>query len=504
MKANKKLGQFFTDKKIANIMVKWVTQNSPETLLDPAVGAGVFLKAADKKIKKYACEIDDNIIKNFALYNMDWELFENDYLLQNFPFKFDAVVCNPPYNKFQQIKNRSEYIKILKEKYNVSLSGYSNLCVYFLIKSINELNTNGRCCYLVPYEFLNTGYGEKIKEYFLKTGVVDTILKFNSGLKLFDDAITTSCILFIENKKHKGINFLCIDSLNDIENFNLDKQKKTENNVFTDYQKLKSEEKWLKYFFDYKSNNIYFNQSNDDFVPFSAIAQVKRGIATGNNHFFTLNSSLINQYHLSSEVCLPCICKSPDVSDLFFTSDTFNELLNKDKKIYLFNGANAVTNSDFNYIKYGEENNVDKSYLTSHRNPWFAIENKEPSPIWISVFSRNKLKIIRNKTSVKNLTTFHGIHFKKNVSEEMINMMFCYLITPAAQNMLYMNKREYGNGLDKFEPNDLNNAYIINLNKIKESEKKEILNIYSELQLNQNTEKYINELNNIFLSYIKF
>ena len=48
-----------------------------------------------------------------------------------------------------------------------------------------------------PINELDEKIGEKIKEYFLKTGVVDTILKFNSGLKLFDDAIKQTANLRI-------------------------------------------------------------------------------------------------------------------------------------------------------------------------------------------------------------------------------------------------------------------------------------------------------------------
>ena len=57
------------------------------------------------------------------------------------------------------------------------MSGYSNLCVYFLVKSMNELNENGKCCYIIPYEFMNTGYGKGIKQYLLDSKMLKTMAK---------------------------------------------------------------------------------------------------------------------------------------------------------------------------------------------------------------------------------------------------------------------------------------------------------------------------------------
>ena len=172
-----------------------------------------------------------------------------------------------------------------------------------------------------------------------------------------------------------------------------------------------------------------------------------------------------------------------------------------DKNVYIFDGTKAKIKNDFLYIEYGEKLGVNKTYLTSHRNPWFAIEQKDTAPILISVFNRDKIKFIRNKCNVKTLTTFHNLFFKqKNITEEEINIFFSYLLTPIAQEILYLNKREYGNGLNKFEPNDLNNAMVINIDKIEIKDRNEILKLYNQLKLEEN-EIFIKELNSIFLKY---
>lgn len=204
---------------------------------------------------------------------------------------------------------------------------------------------------------------------------------------------------------------------------------------------------------------------------------------------------MINKLKLSENVCIPCISKSQDVKCINLTQTEFNKLINENKKVYVFDGTKATTDGDKAYIKYGEEMEYNKSYLTSHRKPWYSIENKDIPSIFISVFSRNKLKIIRNEAGVNSLTTFHSL-FINDKSDE--NLYFCYLITPIAQKILLNNKREYGKGLNKFEPNDLNESFVLNMDVISENDKEFILSMYEDLNKIK-----INILNNLFLKYIK-
>ena len=316
------------------------------------------------------------------------------------------------------------------------------------------------------------------------------IIRFDNKLNLFKGALTTSCILLLENKSHSYVDFINVTDLSDLNNYN----KTTKKRIL--YNDLDCKEKWLKYFSD------QIDQTFSNLVQLKDICTVKRGIATGCNGFFTLSTQEILKKNLSKASCVPCLCKSPDIKSLILDQSVFEEMDRDNKKLYLFDGEKASTISDFNYIKEGEKQGIDKGYLTSHRNPWYAIEQKQIAPIWISVFSRNKIKIIRNELSIKNLTTFHGVYFHDELKkEEDINIFFCYLLTPVAQKIMYMNKREYGDGLDKFEPNDLNNSYVLNTQVLKLQDKKIIIDIYNKLKIQESID-LISELNSIFSSYV--
>ncbi len=496
---NKKqeLGQFFTSPIIANFMCNLVYHKTAKSVLDPAVGKGVFLKGLEEKKEKnlqyLAYDIDDEMINTAnSILKTNVEYKNEDYLLSDIKIKPDIIICNPPYNKFQEITNRNEYIKLFKEKYNFEISGYSNLCIYFLIKSLFELNENGKCAYIVPFEFLNTGYGERIKKFFIQSKFLKVIYKFDSNLLLFDDALTTSCILVFEKKEHEKVEFVLVDNIDEIE------KNCFKNSKFYSYDKLNHKKKWNEYF------SFNETKSYNNLIEFSRLARVKRGIATGGNAFFTLNKKQIQTIGLSSDSLVKCICKSPDIKKLVFQESDFQELYTSNKKVYLFNGNNATNENDLAYINYGEINNFDKSFLTSHRSPWYSLENKEIAPIWISVFNRNALKVVRNETQSKNLTTFHGVYLNDEYNNaKTANILFCYLLTPVSQHILKTNKREYGGGLDKFEPNDLNNAQILNIEVISADDSIKILSLYELLKRNEQCySEVIETLNSIFCSYL--
>lgn len=495
MDNKKKFGQFFTNPIIAEFMTKIAIYDDTINFLDPAAGPGVFVQFANKvnsDLKIDAYEIDHKMILNYNNeIKFKTNLINEDFLYSNTNV-YDSIVCNPPYNKFQEIPDRVKLIKLFNDKYNIKLSGYTNYCIYFLIKCLNSLKNNGRCVFIIPYEFMNAGYGEKVKEYILKNKLLKTLIKFNNGLKLFDDAMTTSCILIFENCCHDKIKFIDVSDIEDLDYILTEDYDKITTLDYS-YDNLNFKEKWSKYF---ETRNMKYN----NLVDFKKIAQVKRGIATGNNNFFSLNKSDILKNSLSEEVCIPCVSKSPDITEIVMTKEYFDSLVQLNKKMFVFDGRNKKSEHDEAYIKYGETINVDKSYLNSHRTPWYGIEDKKPAPIWISVFSRNKLKVIRNEMMISNLTTFHGIYLKENY-EKYTNVLFCYLQTPIAQKILKLNKREYGEGLDKFEPNDINNSLILDFSIISLEDITKINDVYSNLLETKNID--IDNLNNIFLKYIE-
>lgn len=67
-----------------------------------------------------------------------------------------------------------------------------------------------------------------------------------------------------------------------------------------------------------------------------------------------------------------------------------------------------------------------------------------------------------------------------------------------AKDILLDNSRQYGNGLSKFEPNDINKGYVADLRKLSEDETGFVLAVYEYLKNDDCYEKATNMLDDFF------
>jgi adenine-specific DNA-methyltransferase len=458
----KAYGQFFTPSLVAHIMAKWVTENKPKTILDPAFGLGIFYEEISK-INLYnqwhftGYEIDNNILSylNYDNNNKNLNIINRDYLDSDIIY-YDAIICNPPYMRFQKFLNRHNILPKIEQQIGKKLVGYSNIASVFLIKALQQLNTNGRLAFILPFEFFNTGYGKEIKRELIENYLLKQIIIFSNEKDIFPDATTTICILFCQNdgvnKKVKITNIKDNEDIKTISNISDYYQQKI------DYFKLPPEQKWTPIILSLFSHQ----QIPEGFCKISNYGRFTRGIATGANNFFALNKTKIDEFKISENNIRECITKSQLIQKIIFTNDDFMLLAEQDKSVYCLDVQETNNKATMNYIKAGQEMKYNERYLTKNRNPWYQLEKREPAPILCGVFNRGRLKVIRNFTTAINFTCYHS--FYPNIwGNNLIDKLFIYLISDLGQDIIKMNKRSYGNKLDKFEPGDLNDSYCPNI-----------------------------------------
>ena len=473
----KKYAQFFTPELISDFMASWVVGGKKGKLeiLEPAFGLGVFSRSLYKlnpQIRVVGYDIDKTIYEyanqSFVKPEFNVSIYNENYITASWTDKFDGIICNPPYLKFHDYDN-STLIPIVNSKLHTRLNGFTNIYTLFLLKSIYQMKEGSRMAYIIPSEFLNSDYGVEVKRTLIQSGVLKHVIIVDFTQCAFDDALTTACILLCENNANSDtIYFSNIRNINELQS-SMDEYK-----TYASHQ-LNPEVKWKQYYEGNKSSQY------NNLVPFSTFAKVSRGIATGANDYFTFKTSKIDSFNIPESIFRRCICHAADVKTQIFTENDFESLVNDNKTVFLFNGCNDENEPHVKkYIRLGEEIGVDKKYLTASRNPWYALENRPPSPIWVSVFNRNGLRFVRNKAGVYNLTTFHCVY---NTGVIDTDILFAYLVTNVAKEIFLDNSRQYGNGLVKFEPNDLNKGKVVDLRELTTEEKAFILRASNALHL---------------------
>ncbi len=102
---------------------------------------------------------------------------------------FDVVIANPPYVRQEEIKELKPALKRSFKCY----TGTADLYVYFYERGVRLLCNTGNLAFISSNAFLNSGYGEKLRE-FLKSELNLKLLLDFAETHVFD-AVTEPCIL---------------------------------------------------------------------------------------------------------------------------------------------------------------------------------------------------------------------------------------------------------------------------------------------------------------------
>jgi adenine-specific DNA-methyltransferase len=491
----KKLGQFFTPYDIAECMCRWILKKDGN-VLDPAIGNSIFFrtitKLSSRERELIGYEVDQKVIDYFDVCSTG-EIRLADYLTSTWEEKFDCIICNPPYNKFQSIDDKDQIYECFAQNGYIGLSRYTNQYILFLIKSLEQLKEGGRLAYIIPSEFLNSKYGKRVKNILLDNRYLRAIINFQNDKDVFFNSLTTCCIILVEKTANDGkVEFVNIEDRDSISDLDFEASRICNSSMLLDYEQLKQQEKWLSFL----KNEIVEEYENT--VDCKTFLKATRGIATGDNDYFLFSISKARHNSISEKDLRPCICKSADAKRSFFTESDFNEIVENDRNAFLLDIKEPMDQNAEEYLLQGEETGVSKKYLPAHRKPWYKPEDGKIAPIWLVSAGRGEIKIVRNLAGLPNLTTFHGVLIN-DAYEDLTNVIFAYLLTPIGQSILKQNKKELGGGLDKFQPNDINNAKMLDIRLLSESDIAKINTIYKEMLDNgDKSEDQVMALNCIF------
>ncbi len=223
-------GAFFTPAYIVDYIIDNVAPTSSETIADVSCGCGAFLLGVLRYyIRKYNLSVTE-ILKNnlrgadildynvrrakllinlFALINNenvsedDINIICCDSLRYNWNQKFECIVGNPPYVKFQDMTDESR--NFLASNWATTSFGTYNLYFTFFELGYNLLSDSGRLGYITPNNFFTSLAGESLRTYFQQHQCIYKIVDFNAT-KVFD-VQTYTAISFLNKQKNSSIEY---------------------------------------------------------------------------------------------------------------------------------------------------------------------------------------------------------------------------------------------------------------------------------------------------------
>lgn len=468
-------GGYYTPSRIADYIIKWAFRGDKllRTVLEPCCGDGVFLESIlrntnPNEIECTAIELVEEEAEksrlkvsnfpNYKVINDDfYSIFENDLVYK----KYDCVVGNPPYIRYQYLtsEQRETQARILVSN-GMKSNKLINSWVSFLVACVSLLDKKGKIGMVLPAELLQVAYAEDLRLFLINNLSKITIITFNE--LVFPD-VQQEIILFLGEKspdeKQCKINVVQLKNLECLENSNF---------LNCEYKTLENRSgKWTKYFLS-NEEICLINKIKEDsrFIRFSDISFVDIGITTGYNKYFSVSKNIVEKYKLD-DIVLPLIGRSAHSKGLYFTYEDWQDNVNKGLRAYLIHFPDIpfeeYPEGYKEYISYGEEIGINKGYKCSIRDRWYRI----PS-IWVPdafFLRRNNYfpKFVLNSINAVSTDTMHRVRFKNNVDRDRVLLSYYNSITFAFTEI---EGRSYGGGVLEVLPGEVEKIILPNLQEI--------------------------------------
>lgn len=450
----RRYGQFFTPAHAARLMADWLASARLKTVLDPAVGPGILLHSVAKcapNARLVGYDLDPLCIEysEARLQKQPHTLAVADFLTSDIAQCFDGVIANPPYLRHHDLAYDFDIFADYSRRYGVTLSRLSNAYVLFLVKGLSLLKPGARAAFIIPAEWSNSNFGSALKKLFASRRTLRHVIYFNHDGLVFDDNLSTGCILLLENKpSNDAVHTHYVPADFDANSFReLEHDPRNFRSKFS-AEKLAACRKW-----DY----VISHGSQDKFpglVSLKNLATTRRGIATGANSYFHVGADIIAEYQIPEEHLKPCVGKTRAVQSFLFSRSDWKKLRDEGQRAFLLDLAPPLTLDERIYIELGKEKGINRRYLTKMRKPWYSMEKQRVAPIWAAVFGRERMRFVVNDAGAHTLTAFHCVY--PNVKNAAyIKALTACLNSKFIQDRARAKSRVYGGGLLKFEPKDL-------------------------------------------------
>jgi adenine-specific DNA-methyltransferase len=171
-----RLGQVFTPASLVDQML--ALRRNRGRVLEPSAGEGAFSRWLKGAV---AIEIDPRVAPKGA--------WLGDFFAYPETEKFDTIIGNPPYVRYQDIKPETK--RLLD---GTLFDGRTNLYLFFIEKAIRHLKPGGELIFIVPREFVKLTAACKLNTFMFSEGSITDFIETGDA-KIFTDAVP-NCTVF--------------------------------------------------------------------------------------------------------------------------------------------------------------------------------------------------------------------------------------------------------------------------------------------------------------------
>lgn len=449
----RRLGTFFTPRNVVDLMVRRAADKleSPAQVIDPGAGVGAFSLASCRAWPHaMVVAVDVNVVtlgllaaRAHLVGTRQLKVVHTDFLgwIGGHPREGGPTLLlgNPPYTRHQDLDQKLKAIAMEASGELVD-SGLAGLAAYFLGASLRSLRDEDGLCFVLPGSWTESRYGRPIREWLWANSHRQTeLLSFSTSAEVFPGTRVTAMVLVVGPVAPQS-SPMRVERVS-IVGDDVDVLRVVEHSRSGPLPRSFGAFLWPRKARSKKST-----------APMLEIANVRRGVATGANHFFFLTDD--EAAKLPTRVVVPGVRRLRHVS-----GDTLN------KKEHARIGAAGHPRWLLSLRDSGDTRSVavrrllaegvaagyDDRYLSRDREPWYAIETVKPPHLLVALMTKDRFRAVLNSIEAVPSNSMYGIYLRNGARARAL----CdWINSDEGQDALREQARHYSNGLFKLEPRD--------------------------------------------------
>jgi type I restriction enzyme M protein len=565
----KDLGQYYTPPPICDLLVRMCVTGPNNLVLDPGCGSGGFLikayyqllrlkgkSAPDPETHRailsqlYGVDISQfpahlSVI-NLALRDITAHLRASD-VINVLPTDFfkteplqkkltptvrarlgkegtafghvplvDAVVCNPPYTRQDDIgdegyRKQMRDVALTFSGRTVDISTEAGIYAYFFTHATHFLKEGGRMGFIVSNSWMDVRFGVEIQGFLLDNFRIKSILEFEK--RVFEEAAINTVDVVLEkasglansrDRDRNVVKFVRVKKPMSVEDIvrtidQASEPSETEEARITlvPQSVLRKDHKWLKYL---RAPRCYFELlQNSRVTRMADMGDINVGIITYANSFFILPKADAKKHWGIENQFLRPITTSPkdlhyldlrpeDVGDvLFYVNKPKDELGETNARRYIEWGESARVPITRGATKGSSVKGYQRVPSLKNRALWYSVGEREPAPILFPRLMWERLFVARNAAGALANDRFYEVRLE---SADSVEVLLGYLNSTIGRLCMEVcGRTTLGEGGLEFMKYELDEFPVIRIESLSNKEAESISSAYRELESAQRDAK---------------
>lgn len=458
----KALGAFYTPPEVARYLCHWAIRSQMDRVLEPSCGDAEFLIAATKRIQELdgclfdvrpsltGVEINPSAVcaasNRLSSAGYSAEIHVCDFFDFMPDERFDCIVGNPPYIRYQQFSGDSR-AKALRSALSVGvpLNGLASSWAPFVVHCSRLLTKNGRLALVLPAELLTVKYASPVREFLLRRFSRIQMILFEQ--RVFANAQEEVVLLLAEGsgrtKHFEVLPATTVESLTAVSSEH-----------WREFDPTQSE-KWSAALLPRSHQDTYSDAiERSGFVTLTDWGKTYLGAVTGNNNYFAMRASDVDAAGLRlrdlRRISPP---GSKHLRSTAFLGKAWTGLAERDERCYLFYPQDRISRAASRYIADGEKTGVPEAYKCTVRDPWWRVPLVARADLFLTYMDSERPRLVRNAARVDHLNSLYGIRLRTSTRRlaAMLPIASVNSLTTLGAEIV---GRSYGGGVLKLEPRE--------------------------------------------------